>query len=89
MVSKIKNKEQVIDKFLKKFSVLNDSGYNEYDLYLDMGKYRVEIKHKDKMLYYMEYLGLDKGIMSNEIRGSKMFSLLEKLLINYYDLKGI
>lgn len=89
MVSKIMKKEQVIDKFLKKFSVLNDSGYNEYDLYLDMGKYRVEIKHKDKILYFMEYLGLNKGISSNEIKGSKMYKLLEKLLIDYYDLKGI
>ena len=77
MVSKIMKKEQVIDKFLKKFSVLNDTGYNEYDLYLDMGKYRIEIKHKDNILYFIEYMGIDKGFSSNMVFDDKMFKLFK------------
>ena len=46
-----KNLEQVIDKFLENFAKINDSGYNEYDLYLDMGLYRAEIKNKNKIIY--------------------------------------
>lgn len=85
----IVNKDKIIEQFLKKFSVLNDSGYDDYELYFDMGMYRIEIKHRDKMLYFLEYNKENKTYSSNEVMDSKMYKLLKKLLIDYYDLKGI
>lgn len=83
------SKDKIIEQFLKKFSVLNDSGYDDYELYFDMGMYRIEIKHRDKMLYFLEYNKENKTYSSNEVMDSKMYKLLKKLLIDYYDLKGI
>lgn len=89
MVNKLTKNQLIINNFLKKFSVLNDSGYSEYDLYMDMGKIRLEIKHKDNMLYFMEYNQETKGITSNEVVGSKMYKLLKSFLKDYYNLKGL
>ncbi|MBR2240850.1 MAG: hypothetical protein IJ890_05675 [Clostridia bacterium] len=89
MVRKIVKKEIVLNNFLKKFSVLNDTGYTEYDVYMDMGRIRVEIKHKDKMLYFMEYNEQTKGIESNEVQDSKMYKLLKTFLKDYYELGKI
>lgn len=89
MISKTIKNDMILNKFLKKFSVLNDTGYKEYDVYIDMGKCRVEIKHKDKMLYFMEYNKETKGINSNEVQDSKMYKLLKTFIKDYYNLGKI
>lgn len=89
MVRKMVEKNDILNKFLKKFSVLNDTGYTEYDLYMDMGKYRIEIKHKDTILYFMEYDKEHNSISSNEIQDSKMYKLLKSFIKDYYNLGKI
>jgi hypothetical protein len=86
-----KNLEEVIDKFLENYAKINDSGYNEYDLYLDMGRYRAEIKNKNKIIYYMEYKEINnsKLIDTNLVKGTKVYGLFAKLIKDYYGIKGI